>query len=94
MDTRPRLDPLDPATFRHLGGCEQRDVTDPTFIKAILRVHDRDGYWWVECAACDSGWQVPFYAAGGGVRSRGGISPTISAVAVAYHLGGGCRCSS
>jgi hypothetical protein len=21
-----------------------------------------DGYWWVECAGCESGWQVPFYA--------------------------------
>ena len=63
VDTRTRLDPLDPSTFRHGGGCEHRDTTDPTIIKAILRVHDRDGYWWVECATCEHAWQVPNYAA-------------------------------
>jgi hypothetical protein len=20
------------------------------------------GYWWVECGACATGWQVPYYA--------------------------------
>jgi hypothetical protein len=65
VDTRTRLDPLDPATFRHLGGCEHRDVTDPVIVKAILTVHDRDGYWYVQCSTCECGWQVPFYAAEG-----------------------------
>ena len=54
---------MDPATFRHGGECEHRDTTDPTIVKAILRFHDRDGYWWVECATCEYGWQVPYYAA-------------------------------
>ena len=63
VDTRTRLNPLDPSTFRHGGGCEHRAVTDPTIVKAILRVHDRENYWWVECGACDYGWQVPYYAA-------------------------------
>lgn len=62
VDTRTRLDPLDPSTFRHGGGCEHRDTTDPTIVKAILRVHDRENYWWTECAACECGWQVPYYA--------------------------------
>jgi hypothetical protein len=62
-DRRTRLDPLDPSTFRHAPQCEHRDVTDPAVLRAILRVHDREGYWWVECAACDCGWQVPHYAA-------------------------------
>jgi hypothetical protein len=63
VDTRTRLDPLDPATFRHGGGCEHRDTTDPTIVKAILRVHDREDYWWVECSTCEYGWQVAYYAA-------------------------------
>ena len=63
VDTRTRLDPWDPATFGHGGGCEQRDTTDPAILRAILRVHDREGYWWVPCGACDCGWQVPHYAA-------------------------------
>jgi hypothetical protein len=61
-DRRARLDPLDPSTFVHAPQCENRDVTDPAVLRAILRVHDREGYWWVECAACDCGWQVPHYA--------------------------------
>ena len=63
VDTRTRLDPLDPSTFGHCGGCEHRDTTDPAILRAILRVHDREGYWWVQCGACDCGWQVPYYAA-------------------------------
>jgi hypothetical protein len=62
VDTRTRLDPLDPATFRHLGECEHRDVTDPAIVKAIVRAHDRDGYWFVECASCGGGWQTPYFA--------------------------------
>jgi len=62
-DQRVRLDPLDPATFRHLGGCEQRDTTDPAVIRAILKVHNREDYWFVQCGACEGCWQVPYYAA-------------------------------
>ena len=51
------------ATFRHGAGCEHRDTTDPAIIGATLRVQEREGYWWVECATCDYGWQVPYYAA-------------------------------
>ena len=57
-----RLDPYDPSIFRHLGGCEQRDATDPAVIRAVLKFQEREGYWWVQCGACDGGWQVPFYA--------------------------------
>jgi hypothetical protein len=62
---RARLDPLDPSTFHHAGGCKHRDTTDPAFLAAILKVRDGAGgdYWWVECAGCDCGWQVPHYAA-------------------------------
>jgi len=38
-------------------------VTDPAIFIAILRVHNRENYWWVQCSTCDYGWQVPFYAA-------------------------------
>ena len=62
-DRRVRLDPLDPSTFRHAGQCEHRDTSDPSILRAILRVHDREGYWWVECGACECAWQVAHYAA-------------------------------
>jgi hypothetical protein len=63
VDTRTRLDPLDLSTCPHGGGCEHRDVTDRTIVKAILRVHDRGDYWWVQCGTCNHGWQVPYHAA-------------------------------
>jgi hypothetical protein len=58
-----RLDPYDPSTFRHAGQCEHRNTTDPVLLKAILKVRDGagGGYWWVQCATCDHGWQVPHY---------------------------------
>jgi hypothetical protein len=62
VDTRTRLDPWDPATFRNLGGCEHRDVTDPGIVKALLTVLQREDYWYVQCSSCEGGWQVPFYA--------------------------------
>jgi hypothetical protein len=62
-DRRVRLDPLDPSTFGQGGGCEHRATIDPAILRAILRVHDREGYWWVQCGACDFSWQVPYYAA-------------------------------
>jgi hypothetical protein len=42
-----------------------RDTTDPTLLAAILKVRDgaSEGYWWVECGACDTAWPVPHYAA-------------------------------
>jgi hypothetical protein len=60
---RARLDPLDPSTFRHAGGCEHRDTTDPALLRAILKVKDGAGgdYWWVECSICSCGWQVPYF---------------------------------
>jgi hypothetical protein len=60
--SRVRLDPLDPETARHMGACEYKGVTEPDVIKVLLRTTEKDGYWWVECAGCESGWQVPFYA--------------------------------
>jgi hypothetical protein len=61
-----RLDPYDPSTFPHLGAAS-RDATHPAFTRAVLKVQEREGHWWVQCAACDGGWQVPFIA-----RERGG----------------------
>jgi hypothetical protein len=31
-------------------------------LKALLRITPKEGYWWVECGACDTSWQVPYYA--------------------------------
>jgi hypothetical protein len=58
-----RLDPLDPKTARHLGECEFKDLSDPAVLKILLRITEKDGYWWTECAGCQSGWQVPHYVA-------------------------------
>ena len=65
VDPQARLDPLDPSTSRHSGGCEYRDTTDPTVLRAILKVRegaDGDYYWWVSCSICDTSWQVLHYA--------------------------------
>jgi hypothetical protein len=59
---RVRLDPLDPKTSRHLGQCEFAAETDPATLRLLLRVTDKDDYWWVQCASCETGWQVPRYA--------------------------------
>lgn len=64
-DPRVRLDPMDPPTFRHAPWCEHRDVTDPSIVKALLSVRERENYWYVQCGTCETGWQVPFYAAEG-----------------------------
>jgi hypothetical protein len=63
-DHRTRLDQLDPSTFRQAPQCEHRRTTDPVLLRAILKLRDGAGgdYWWVECSACDCGWQVPHYA--------------------------------
>jgi hypothetical protein len=33
-------------------------------LRVILKVRDGAGgdYWWVECSACDTAWQVRYYA--------------------------------
>jgi hypothetical protein len=59
---RVRLDPYDPKTASHLGQCEYVSENNPDVMKVLLRITEKDGYWWVECAGCESGWQVPFYA--------------------------------
>jgi hypothetical protein len=60
---RVRLDPLDPATMRHLPQCEFKDVSDTAMLRALLRVKPglAEGYEWVECGSCGAGWQVPNY---------------------------------
>jgi hypothetical protein len=65
VDRRPRLDPLDPATARHLPQCELVGEGDRTVLKMALRVKPglAEGYDWVTCGACDGGWQVPHHAA-------------------------------
>jgi hypothetical protein len=68
VDNRVRLDPLDPRTSRHLGGCEYAHTTDPAIIKLILTVRPgmAEGYDWVMCNSCQGSWQVPHYAAQNG----------------------------
>jgi hypothetical protein len=42
--------------------------TQPAVARVLLKVADGMGgdYWWVECGACDTGWQVAYYAEGVG----------------------------
>jgi hypothetical protein len=44
--------------------CEFASETDAAMLRVILKVKDGAGgdYWWVECGACDTAWQVPHYA--------------------------------
>jgi hypothetical protein len=54
---------MDPSTFAHAPQCEHRDVTEPSIVKALLTVLEREDYWYVQCGSCETGWQVPHYAA-------------------------------
>jgi hypothetical protein len=61
--TRPaRLDPLDPLTAHHLPRCEFASETSHAVLTILLKVTERDGYWWCECGSCQAAWQVPFVA--------------------------------
>jgi hypothetical protein len=67
--TRPApLDPHDPRTAGHAPQCEFASETNPATLKVLLKVRERDGYWWVECGSCECGWQVPFFAESVGAR--------------------------
>jgi hypothetical protein len=37
-------------------------VSDPSILKALLKVTPKDHYSWVECGACSGGWQVLDFA--------------------------------
>ena len=43
-DDRMRFDPLDPNTARHSPLCEFVSATDPSVLRAVLRVTPKDGY--------------------------------------------------
>jgi hypothetical protein len=62
---RPRLDPLDPTTARHLPQCEFAGEAEPAMLRHALKVKPGmgEGYDWVECNACGGGWPVPHHAA-------------------------------
>jgi hypothetical protein len=59
-----RNDPLDPKTSRHAGECEFVEETEPSVLRYVLKVKDGAGgnYWWVECSACNTAWQVMYDA--------------------------------
>jgi hypothetical protein len=63
---------MNPSTFRHAGQCEHRYSSDPALLRAILKVRPgaNEGYWWVQCSACEYGWQVPHYQSSGDDASR------------------------
>jgi len=44
--------------------CELACETDAAGLRVLLKAQAGRGgdYWWVTCGACDTGWQVPFYA--------------------------------
>jgi len=60
-DDRVRNDPL---RIGHRGApqCELHGETDPDVLRFALKAVEKDSYWWVQCSACDTGWQVPHYA--------------------------------
>jgi hypothetical protein len=59
---RVRQDPLDPAPSRHLAQCEFVGESDAAMLRVLLKVIDKGDYDWVECGACEAGWQVAHYA--------------------------------
>ena len=60
-DDRVRNDPLE-ITHRGAPECELRGETDHAVLRLALKATEKDGYGWVQFSACDSGWQVPYYA--------------------------------
>ena len=54
----------DPLKIGHRGApqCELHGDTDPAVLQHALKAIEKDGYWWVQCGACDTAWQVPYYA--------------------------------
>jgi hypothetical protein len=54
-----RFDPYD----GHLPPPGGLRATGRNRARAILKGQECEGYWWVQCGACDGGWQVPLYAA-------------------------------
>jgi hypothetical protein len=61
VDDRVRNDPL---KIGHRGApkCELHGQTDPDVLRFALKAVDKNGYWWVQCSACDTGWQVLHFA--------------------------------
>ena len=50
---------------RRLGvSVEYRDTTNPAILRVVLKIRDVEGggYRWVQCSACECGWQVPHFA--------------------------------
>lgn len=58
---RVRADPYDPAAAHHLGQCQFVGEANDHMLRVLLRVVEKEGYDWVECGACNAGWQVPHY---------------------------------
>ena len=64
MSGLPQYAPIRSARSREqfgAGECEFGSATDAAVLRVILKVKDGAGgdYWWVECGACDTAWQVP-----------------------------------
>jgi hypothetical protein len=68
----PKIDPYDPATFRHAPQCDYRGETNPSLVRTILSVRPglEGGYWWVTCGHCQISWPVPNIVQGKGDRRR------------------------
>ena len=66
QEERARVNPYDPASFRHAPQCEYRDATDPAIIRAIISWKDgaTGGYLWVTCGHCEISWPVPDFQSG------------------------------
>jgi len=68
------LDPLDPWTARHAPQCEFAAESDPSTLRVLLKVTERDGYWWSSAARASTAGRFRTtpsrrWASGGGVRA-------------------------
>jgi hypothetical protein len=36
--------------------------TDAAMLRVLVKITHKGEYDWLECSACDAGWQVPHYA--------------------------------
>jgi hypothetical protein len=65
VESRVRLDPLDPSTARHAGECEFVGTTDRAVLRLALTITQKEGYSAVACSACARVWQVADFAEAG-----------------------------
>jgi len=89
---RRRLNPHDPATFRHIAGCQQA-MRDPDVVQLALKVQEREDYWWI-ASACGCVGRRRSTPRSAGETHRSGVTGFFGTFAVRLGLTGRFRFQS